>query len=131
MTLWGYRNKFNEETAIYVGSPGNNITNNMTFYRWLLKQAAICRNSQGQLFSEVLPCGFYGFLPNNVLALYGITYGFKGINQNIANHAVSGTQAIIEAYHAIRTGQAERAVVVAYDVGSEPQLCIIMTSSVY
>jgi 3-oxoacyl-[acyl-carrier-protein] synthase-1 len=60
-------------------------------------------------------------LPNNVLAYTGITYGFKGINQNIANHAVSGTQAIIEAYHAIKNGQAERAVVVAYDVASEPQ----------
>ncbi len=35
--------------------------------------------------------------------------------------AVSGTQALIEAYHAIKSGQLARAVVVAYDVGSEPQ----------
>ena len=39
----------------------------------------------------------------------------------MTNHAVSGTQALLEAYHAIKTGQAERAVVVAYDVAIEPQ----------
>ena len=60
-------------------------------------------------------------LPNNVLAYTGITYGFKGPNHNITNHAVGGTQAILEAYHAIRSGQADRAVVVAYDMGIEPQ----------
>ncbi len=43
-------------------------------------------------------------------------YGFKGPNHNVTNHAVGGTQALLEAYHAIRTGQADRAVVVAYDM---------------
>ena len=74
-----------------------------------------------QLFDEVHPMWLLRILPNNVLAYTGITYGFKGINHNMTNHAVGGTQAIIEAYHAIRTGQADRAVVVAYDTGIDPQ----------
>ena len=60
-------------------------------------------------------------LPNNVLAYTGITYGFKGENHNIVNHAASGMQAILEAYHAIRHGRASRAVVVAYDIPIELQ----------
>jgi len=74
-----------------------------------------------QLFNEVHPMWLLRILPNNVLAYTGITYGFKGPNHNVTNHAVGGTQAILEAYHAIKLGQAERAVVVAYDVGIEPQ----------
>jgi 3-oxoacyl-[acyl-carrier-protein] synthase-1 len=74
-----------------------------------------------QLFDEVHPMWLLRILPNNVLAYTGITYGFKGPNHNVTNHAVGGTQALLEAYHAIRSGQAERAVVVAYDVGTEPQ----------
>src|SRR5208283_989287 len=73
------------------------------------------------LFDEVHPMWLLRILPNNVLAYTGITYGFKGPNHNITNHAVGGTQAILEAYHAIRSGQADRAVVVAYDMGVEPQ----------
>ena len=46
---------------------------------------------------------------------------FKGANHNITNHAVGGAQAIIEAYHAIKSGQISRACVVAYDLGIEPQ----------
>jgi 3-oxoacyl-[acyl-carrier-protein] synthase-1 len=73
------------------------------------------------LFSEVHPMWLLRILPNNVLAYTGITYGFKGPNHNITNHAVGGMQAILEAYHAIRVGLISRAVVVAYDVGTEPQ----------
>lgn len=112
---------FNEQTAVYVGSPGNKYYQQYDFLPLLAKSKGHMTDFAEQLFSEVHPMWLLRILPNNVLAYTGITYGFKGANHNIANHAVSGTQAIIEAYHAIRQGQAERAVVVAYDVGTDPQ----------
>ncbi len=112
---------FNEETAVYVGSPGNKYFQQYDFLPLVAKSGGDMQKFAGDLFSEVHPMWLLRILPNNVLAYTGITYGFKGINQNIANHAVSGTQAIIEAYHAIKNGLAERAVVVAYDVAAEPQ----------
>lgn len=112
---------FNDRTAVYVGSPGNKYYQQYDFLPLIAKTKGDMRAFAGQLFDEVHPMWLLRILPNNVLAYTGITYGFKGINHNITNHAVSGAQALIEAYHAIRTGQADRAVVVAYDVGIEPQ----------
>ncbi|MFI4918551.1 MAG: beta-ketoacyl-[acyl-carrier-protein] synthase family protein [Legionellales bacterium] len=112
---------FNEDTAIYVGSPGNKYFQQYDFLNLLAKSQGDMRHFAKQLFDEVHPMWLLRILPNNVLAYTGITYDIKGPNQNITNHAVGGTQAIIEAYHAIRSGQASRAVVVAYDMGIEPQ----------
>ena len=125
--LLDYRNtlssvdEFNEQTAIFVGSPGNKYYQQYDFLPLLAKSDGNMTAFAEQLFSEIHPMWLLRILPNNVLAYTGIIYGFKGVNHNIANHAVGGTQAIIEAYHAIKLGQAERAVVVAYDVGTEPQ----------
>lgn len=113
--------EFNEQTAVYVGSPGNKYYQQYDFLPLLAKSKGNMTAFAEQLFGEVHPMWLLRILPNNVLAYTGITYGFKGANHNITNHAVSGSQAIIEAYHAIRRGQAERAVVVAYDVGTDPQ----------
>lgn len=112
---------FNDHSAVYVGSPGNKYCQEYDFLPLVAKTDGDMQQFAGQLFSEVHPMWLLRSLPNNVLAYTGITYGFKGPNQNIVNHAVSGTQAIIEAYHAIKTGQAQRAVVVSYDLGAEPQ----------
>lgn len=112
---------FNEQTAVYVGSPGNKYFQQYDFLPLLAKTQGDMQRFANQLFDEVHPMWLLRILPNNVLAYTGITYGFKGPNHNITNHAVGGTQAILEAYHAIRTGQADRAVVVAYDMGVEPQ----------
>lgn len=113
--------QFNEETAVYVGSPGNKYFQQYDFLELLAKSGDDMQAFAGQLFDSVHPMWLLRILPNNVLAYTGITYGFKGPNHNVANHAVSGTQALIEAWHAIRGGKAERAVVVAYDMGMEPQ----------
>lgn len=113
--------EFNEQTGVFVGSPGNKYYQQYDFLPLVAKSNGQMKPFAEQLFSEVHPMWLLRILPNNVLAYTGITYGFKGVNHNITNHAVSGTQAIIEAYHAIQQGQAERAVVVAYDVGTEPQ----------
>jgi 3-oxoacyl-[acyl-carrier-protein] synthase-1 len=112
---------FNEQTAVFVGSPGNKYFQQYDFLTLLAKTQGNMQHFAQQLFDEVHPMWLLRILPNNVLAYTGITYGFKGPNHNITNHAVGGTQAILEAYHAIRSGQAERAVVVAYDMGIEPQ----------
>lgn len=112
---------FNDQTAIFVGSPGNKYFQQYDFLPLVAKTNGNMQDFAGQLFDEVHPMWLLRILPNNVLAYTGITYGFKGPNHNITNHAVGGTQAILEAYHAIRSGQADRAVVVAYDMGIEPQ----------
>lgn len=111
---------FNEGTAVFVGSPGNKYFQQYDFLPLLAKTTDM-KQFAHQLFNEVHPTWLLRILPNNVLAYTGITYGFKGVNHNITNHAVGGMQALIEAYHAIQCGQADRAVVVAYDVGTEPQ----------
>lgn len=115
------RKLFDENTAVYVGSPGNKFFQQYDFLPLVAKTDGDMQQFAGQLFNEVHPMWLLRILPNNVLAYTGITYGFKGPNHNVTNHAVGGTQAIIEAYHAIKSGQADRAVVVAYDVGIEPQ----------
>ncbi len=112
---------FNEQTAIFVGSPGNKYFQQYDFLPLLAKSQAQMQPFAQQLFDEVHPMWLLRILPNNVLAYTGITYGFKGPNHNVTNHAVGGTQALIEAYHAIVSGQVDRAVVVAYDVATEPQ----------
>lgn len=113
--------RFNEQTAVYVGSPGNKYFQQYDFLPLLAKTKGDMKAFAENLFSEVHPMWLLRILPNNVLAYTGMLHGFKGPNHNITNHAVGGMQAIIEAYHAIQQGQAERAVVVAYDVGTEPQ----------
>ena len=113
--------EFNEQTGVFVGSPGNKYYQQYDFLPLLKQSDGDMALFADKLFDVVHPMWLLRILPNNVLAYTGITYGFKGVNHNITNHAVSGTQAMIEAYHAIKQGQAERAVVVAYDVGQEPQ----------
>jgi 3-oxoacyl-[acyl-carrier-protein] synthase-1 len=113
--------QFNDETGVYVGSPGNKYDQQYDFLPLMAKTNGDMQAFAKQLFSEVHPMWLLRILPNNVLAYAGITYGLKGPNQNITNHGASGMQALLEAYHAIKTGQASRAVVVAYDVPTEPQ----------
>ena len=124
--LIDYRNtlecveKFNDETAVYVGSPGNKYYQQYDFLP-LLSKTNNMQDFGQQLFDEVHPMWLLRILPNNVLAYTGMAYGFKGPNHNITNHALGGMQALLEAYHAIKSGQAQRAVVVAYDQATEPQ----------
>ncbi|KTC78549.1 beta-ketoacyl-[acyl-carrier-protein] synthase family protein [Legionella cherrii] len=114
-------NSFNEQTAVFVGSPGNKYFQQYDFLPLLAKTQKDMHQFAQHLFETVHPMWLLRILPNNVLAYTGITYEFKGPNHNVTNHAVGGTQALLEAYHAIRSGQAERAVVVAYDMATEPQ----------
>lgn len=115
------REAFNDGTGVYVGSAGNKFFQQYDCIPLFAKSEGKTTAFAEHLFETVHPMWLLKILPNNVLAYTGIQYGFKGPNQNIANHAASGLQAIIEAYWAIALGQAERAVVVAYDAAAEPQ----------
>ncbi len=115
------REAFNDGTGVYVGSAGNKFFQQYDFMPLFAKSEGSTATFGENLFETVHPMWLLKILPNNVLAYTGIHHGFKGPNQNIANHAVSGLQAIIEAYWAIALGQAERAVVIAYDAATEPQ----------
>lgn len=112
---------FNDHTGVYVGSAGNKFFQQYDFMPLFAQCEGSTKKFAEQLFDTVHPMWLLKILPNNVLAYTGIYHGLKGPNQNIANHAASGLQAIIEAYWAIALGQAERAVVIAYDAASEPQ----------
>lgn len=114
-------NFFNEQTAVFVGSPGNKYFQQYDFLPLLAKTQKNMQLFAQDLFETVHPMWLLRILPNNVLAYTGITYGFKGPNHNVTNHAVGGTQALLEAYHAISSGQVDRAVVIAYDMAVEPQ----------
>lgn len=112
---------FADRTGVFVGSPGNKYFQQYDFLQLIAKSAANMQDFAKNLFDEVHPMWLLKSLPNNVLAYIGIHNGFKGVNHNITNHAASGNQAIIEAFHAINSGQIDRACVVAYDLGPEPQ----------
>lgn len=114
-------NRFRDRSGIYVGSPGNKYFQQYDFLPLISQANGDMQKFAENLFSEVHPMWLLRSLPNNVLAYVGITHNFKGANHNITNHAVSGAQAIIEAYNAIRAGQIDRACVIAYDLGTEPQ----------
>jgi 3-oxoacyl-[acyl-carrier-protein] synthase-1 len=113
--------EFNELTGVYVGSPGNKYFQQYDFLSLVAKSHGDMSLFAQDLFSEVHPMWLLRILPNNVLAYTGITYNLKGTNHNVTNHAVSSMQALLEAYHAIKQGYADRVVVVGYDMGVEPQ----------
>lgn len=112
--------EFNERTGMYVGSPGNKFTQQYDFLPLLSASKSDLKIFADKLFETVHPMWLLRILPNNVLAYVGINNQFKGPNQNITNHAVSGTQSIIEAVHDLREGVIDRAVVVAYDTECDP-----------
>ncbi|MCH9689424.1 MAG: 3-oxoacyl-ACP synthase [Gammaproteobacteria bacterium] len=112
---------FNDQTGVYVGSPGNKYYQQYDFLPLMSKTKGDMQAFGQQFMDEVHPMWLLRILPNNVLAYVGISHGFKGINHNVVNHATGGMQALLEAYHAIQAGDAERIVVVAYDVGTDAQ----------
>ncbi len=112
---------FNDATGVYVGSPGNKYYQQYDFLPLMAKTNSNMHAFGEQLMDEVHPMWLLRILPNNVLAYVGISCGFKGVNHNVVNHATGGMQALLEAYHAIQAGDADRIVVVAYDVGTDEQ----------
>ncbi len=112
---------FNERTAVHTGCGGVAY-----HYQYDFLPALAASGGDLQAFGETLgatvnPTWLLQALPNNVLCYLGIAYGFKGPNSCITNHSVSGMMAIIEAFHTMRAGEAERAVAVGHDAPVEPE----------
>lgn len=110
-----------DRTAVFVGSPGNKYCQQYDFIPLVAQAQNDMRCFGEHLFEQVHPMWLLRILPNNVLAYAGIQLGCKGVNHNFTNHVVGGLQALIEAYWAIQTGQADRALVIAYDLAQEAQ----------
>ena len=109
-----------DRTAVFVGSPGNKYFQQYDFLNLVAQSQGDMKHFASHLFEEVHPMWLLRILPNNVLAYAGIQIGCKGVNHNFTNHVVGGVQALTEAYWAIKNGQADRALVIAYDM-NEPQ----------
>lgn len=113
--------RFNDRTGVYVASPGIKFNQQYDLFPLFTRAEGDLQKFAEGLFEEVHPMWLLRILSNNVLAYVGIENQFKGPNHNITNHAVSGTQAVSEAMHAINAGNMDRAIVVAYEAGIEPQ----------
>lgn len=113
--------EFNDRTGVFVGSPGNRFQQQYDFLPLFTHAKGDIKEFNTALFEHIHPMWLLRILPNNVLAYAGILNGFKGANENITNHAISGSQAIAEAYRWISGGDIDRAVVVAYEAGVEPE----------
>lgn len=110
-----------DRTGVFVGSPGNKYFQQYDFLNLVKESNGDMQYFAKHLFEQVHPMWLLRILPNNVLAYAGIQLGCKGVNHNFTNHIVGGLQALIEAYWAIVNGQADRILVVAYDIATEPQ----------
>lgn len=113
--------EFNDRTGVYVGSPGIRFQQQYEFHPLMACAKGDMKKFGAEIFNYIHPMWLLKILPNNVLAYTGIQYGFKGPNHNVVNHAVGGVQALIECSHALKQGIMDRAVVVAYDAGVEPE----------
>jgi 3-oxoacyl-[acyl-carrier-protein] synthase I len=112
---------FNDRTGVFVASPGNKFIQQYDFMPLLAAAKQDWSQFGEQLFSTVHPTWLLRILPNNVLAYTGIQYGFMGPNHNFTNHVCGGLQALAEARAQIQQGLIDRAIVVAYESGAEPQ----------
>lgn len=112
---------YNDRFGVYVGSPGNKYYQQYDFMPLLAEAKGDMKAFAAHLFEKVHPMWLLKILPNNVLAYTGIQYQLKGPNENITNHVAGGLQALAEAHEAIISGEADRAVVVSYDIAFEVQ----------
>ncbi len=112
---------FNENTAVFTGCGGVAYHYQYDFLPAMAAADGDIGVFGRQLGASVNPTWLLQALPNNVLCYLGIAYGFKGPNFCVTNHSVSGTTAIIEAFHSLRGGDAPRAVAVGHDAPIEPE----------
>lgn len=112
---------FNDRSGVYVASPGIKFNQQYDLLPLLTKAKRDLKVYADKLFETIHPMWLLRILSNNVLAYTGIQNQFKGPNQNFTNHAAGGSQAMGEAVANIKANNMDRAVVVAYESGLEPQ----------
>ena len=115
---------YSDRTGVYVGSGGGNFENQYDFFPLLAAANGELPAFGRELANTVNPMWLLRTLPNNVLGHIGIKHGLKGPNACITNHSVGGTLAVIEAFEALRTGEADRAVAVGHETPIEPQMVL-------
>ena len=113
-----------DRTGVYAGSGGGNYQNQYDYLPLMTAAGGDLREFGRQLPDTVNPMWLLRTLPNNVLGHIGIRHGLKGPNACITNHSVGGTMAVIEAFEALRQGEADRAVAVGHDAPIEPQMVL-------
>ena len=115
---------YSDRTGVYVGSGGGNYENQYDYFPLFAAAGGELPTFGRELANTVNPMWLLRTLPNNVLGHIGIRHGLKGPNACITNHSVGGTLAVIEAFEALRTGEADRAVAVGHETPIEPQMIL-------
>lgn len=119
---------FNDRTGVFVGSPGTKYRQQHDYLPSLAVAGDDISVFGSEAMDQVHPMWLLRTLPNNVLAYTGIGHGFKGANENVTAHGISGAQAIAEACRYLRDGAIDRAVVVGYDSVSESEALVYYAS---
>jgi 3-oxoacyl-[acyl-carrier-protein] synthase-1 len=107
-----------------VGSGGGNFENQYDYFPLMTEAGDDLVAFGRELSNTVNPMWLLRTLPNNVLGHIGIKYGLKGTNACITNHSVGGLLAVLEAYCAVRDGEADRVVAVGHETPIEPQMVL-------
>jgi 3-oxoacyl-[acyl-carrier-protein] synthase-1 len=115
---------YSDRTGVYVGSGGGNYENQYDYFPLFAAAGGELPAFGRELANTVNPMWLLRTLPNNVLGHIGIRHGLKGPNACITNHSVGGTLAVIEAFEALRAGEADRAVAVGHETPIEPQMVL-------
>ena len=118
--------EWSDRTGVYVGSGGGSYQSQYDYFPLLSAAGGDLPRFGRELTDAVNPMWLLRALPNNVLCHVGIRHGLKGPNACITNHSVSGMLAIIEAAHALRRGEADRALAVGHDSPIEPQAVLYL-----
>lgn len=119
---------FADRFAIYVGTTGPGYNTQYDFFDLIEKSQGAMKVFGKKLGESVNPMWLLRNLPNNVLCHVGIRNNLKGVNGCITDHSTSGSLALIEAYEALRIGDADRAVVIGHDAPVEPQMVLYYQS---
>ena len=115
---------YSDRSGVYVGSGGGNYQNQYDYLPLISAAGGDLREFGRQLNDTVNPMWLLRTLPNNVLGHIGIRHGLKGPNACITNHSIGGLLAVVEAFEALRNGEADRAVAVGHDAPIEPQMVL-------
>jgi 3-oxoacyl-[acyl-carrier-protein] synthase-1 len=113
--------RFNDRSGVFVGSGGGSYGSGYDFFPLFTTAAGNLQAFGRELSNTVNPMWLLRNLPNNVLCHIGIRHNLKGTNACITNQCVGGVLAVAEAGEAIRTGEADRAVIVGHDAPVEPE----------
>lgn len=120
--------RFADRFAVIVGTGGSGYYTQYDFFG-LIEESQHQLPIFGQKLGEhVNPMWLLRNLPNNVLCHVGIRNNLKGSNGCITDHSTSGSLAVIEAFEALRIGDADRAVAIGHESPVEPQTVLYYQS---